>query len=224
MHLLLRDADRAPAHVLVRVELDLLEHGHLPGDHHLAALALASGSRIGLVEDLQNLQRDAEIGIGVVIDVGAGDVGLALLPVEPVDVVLHPFVDVDRLLVDEQGSGEEVHLAEHAVSVAGCVHDDHVFRGTAPQAEGAGRKVLVTPVVAVVLGVPHVAVLLQDVEQGRRLLDPEPFRSRNGQLECRGAQVVEEHVEVVRVHQPVLRGSVEKVVRMGRQELIDGCR
>ena len=43
VHLLLGDADRAPADVLVGVVLELLEHGHLPGDHHLAALPLPAG-------------------------------------------------------------------------------------------------------------------------------------------------------------------------------------
>ena len=57
-----------------------------------------------------------------------GDVRLALLPVEPVDVVLNALVDVDRLLVDEEGSGEQVDLAEDAVPVAGRV-DDHDVLG-----------------------------------------------------------------------------------------------
>ena len=69
VHLLLGDADRAPAHVLVGVELELLEHGHLPGDHHLAALPLAGRGLVGLLEDLEHLQRDAEVRIGVVVDV-----------------------------------------------------------------------------------------------------------------------------------------------------------
>ena len=146
MHLLLGNADGAPADVLVGVVLDLLEHGHLPGDHHLAALPPAGGAVIGLVEDLEDLERHAEVRIGVVVDVGARDVGLALVPVEAVDVVLDAGVDVDRLLVDEQWGGEEVDLAEDAVPVAGGVDDDDVLRRAAAQAERAGGEVLVAPV------------------------------------------------------------------------------
>ena len=89
---------------------------------------LPAGALIGLLEDLEHLERDAQVGIGVVVDVGARDVGLAFVPVQAVDVVLHALVDVDRLLVDQQGSGEQVDLAEHAVSVAGGVDDDDVLR------------------------------------------------------------------------------------------------
>ena len=206
------------------VELELLEHGHLPGDHHLAALPLAGRGLIGLLEDLEHLERDAEVGIGVVVDVGARDVGLALVPVEAIDVVLHALVDVDRLLVHEQRRREEVDLAQDAVPVAGGVDDDHVLRRAGAQAEVAGREVLVAPVVAIVVGTPEVAVLLQDVEQRRSLLDPESLGGRDRQLEARRAQVVEEDVQVVRVDQAVLRRAVEEVLRVGGQELVDGGR
>ena len=147
-----------------------------------------AGGGIGLVEDLEHLERDAEVGIGVVVDVRPGDVGLALLPVEPIDVVLDALVDVDRLLVDEERRREEVDLAEDAVPVAGRVDDHDVLRRAGAQAEVAGREVLVAPVVAVVVGAPDPAVLLEDVEQGRRLVDPEALGRRapgSSKLEAR---------------------------------------
>ena len=206
------------------VELDLLEHRHLPGDHHFAALSLSATSLVRLVEDLEHLQGDPEVGIGVVVDVGARDVRLALLPVEPVHVVLHALVDVDRLLVDQEGSREQVHLAKHPVPVTGGVDDDDVLRRAAAQAEGAGGKVLVTPVEPIVLGVADVAVFLEHLEQGGRLVDAEPLRCGHRQLEGGGSQMVHQHMEVVRVHKPVLHRPIEEVIRMRCQELVDGRR
>ena len=50
-----------------------------------------------LGEDVERLERDRAVGLGVVVDVDAADVGLALVPVEPVDVVLDRLVEVDRV-------------------------------------------------------------------------------------------------------------------------------
>ena len=52
-------------------------------------------------------------------------------------------MDVDRLLVDEQRGGEQVHLADDAMAVAGGVDDHDVVRRGGAQADGAGREVLV---------------------------------------------------------------------------------
>ncbi len=203
------------------VVLELLEHGHLPGDHHLAPLSLPGRRCIGLVGDLEHLERDPEVGIGVVVDVRPGDVGLALVPVQAVDVVLDPLVDVDRLLVDEERGGEEVDLTQDPVAIAGGIDDDHVLRRARAQAEVAGREVLVAPVVAIVVRAADPAVLLQDVEQRRCLLDAEPLGGRDRQLEGRCTQVVQQDVQVVGVHQPVLRRAVEEVLRVGGEELVD---
>ena len=143
-------------------------------------LPRAGGRLLGRVEDVEHLQGDAEVRIGVVVDVRAGDEGLPLIPVEDVDVVLHALVDVDRLRVHEERRGEQVDLAEDAVAVAGRVDDDDVLRGARAEAEVAGRKVLVAPVVAVVLRSPDPAVLLEHVEEHRRLGQPEALGRGHG--------------------------------------------
>ncbi len=89
---------------------------------------------IGLVGDVEDLQGDPEVGIGVVVDVHPPDVGLPFGPVEPVDVVLDALVEVDGLLVQEEGSGEEIDLADDPVRVRGRVEDDDVL--LAPRCEG----------------------------------------------------------------------------------------
>ena len=66
----------------------------------------------------------ATIGLGVVVDVDPPDVGLALVPVEPVDVELDRLVEVDRVLVDQRLGAEQVDLADDPRPVRGRV-DDH---------------------------------------------------------------------------------------------------
>ena len=74
-----------------------------------------------LGEDLERLERDRPVGVGVVVDVDPMDVGLALVPLEPVHVVLDRLVDVDRALVDEDLGAEQVDLAEDPRAVrASC--------------------------------------------------------------------------------------------------------
>ena len=110
------------------------------------------------------------------------------------------------------------------MAVAGRVDDDDVLRRPAAQAEVAGREVVVAPVVAVVVRATEVAVLLEDVEQQRRLVEAEALGGGHRQLEARGAQVVEQDVQVVGVDEAVLGRRVEQVLGMGRQELVDRCR
>jgi hypothetical protein len=64
-------------------------------------------------ERLEHLQVDGEIRIRVVIDVDLADVGLLLVPVEPVDVVLLAAVEVDRLVVNQQRRRWPVCLARN---------------------------------------------------------------------------------------------------------------
>ena len=80
--------DLAPADVLVRVELDLLEDRGDVADGDLAVLDVGSRRLAPLLERLEHLEVDGEVGVGVVVDVDRAHVGLLLVPVEAVDVVL----------------------------------------------------------------------------------------------------------------------------------------
>ena len=124
---LLRDADLAPADVLVRVELDLLEDRRDVADGDLAVVHLAAAGGRAL-ERLQHLEVDGEVGVGVVVDVDLADVGLLLVPVEAVDVVLLAAVHVDRLVVDQQRRGGPVDLADDA-RLRPLLDDDEVVDG-----------------------------------------------------------------------------------------------
>ena len=80
-------------------------------NHHLAMSTL--GGRYGrLCERLERLERDRQQRLRVVVDVDRLHVGSALLPVEAFDVVLARLVDVDGVVVDQHGCGEQVHLAD----------------------------------------------------------------------------------------------------------------
>src|SRR5581483_11841524 len=109
MAALLRQGDLAPAHVLVRIELDLLEDRGDVADGDLAMVDLAALRRRAF-ERLQYLELHGEVGVSEVVDVDAADVRLLLLPVEAVDVVLLSAVHVDRLLVDEERRRRAVDL------------------------------------------------------------------------------------------------------------------
>jgi hypothetical protein len=154
----LGEVDRAPADVLVRDELELLEQRDEARDHDLAVDAPpAGGARFG--EDLERLERDRAVGVRVVIDVDAVDVRLALAPLEPVDVVLDRFMDVDRPFVDEDLGAEQVDLAEDARSVGRRVDDDHVLGGSRAQRDLGRGEVLARPVPAPVARLADVALL-----------------------------------------------------------------
>ena len=198
LELELGQVDGTPADVLVGHELQLLEQGHEARDHHLAVDPPAARRR-RLGEHVERLERHRPVGVGVVVDVDAVDVRLALVPLEPVDVVLDRFVDVDRPLVDEDLGAEQVDLAEDPRPVRRRVDDHDVLRGGRPQRDLRRREVLARPVPAPVAGLADVALLGEEREQvvGRRR--PEHLARLERQLERRGAQVGEQDVEVVRV-------------------------
>ena len=105
-------------------------------DHRAAGRGRPGGDR-ALLEAVERLQRDAPIGLRVVGDVDAGDVGLALTPVEAVHVVLDRLVHVDRVLVDEDLGAEQVDLAEQMIrAIARQAEAERERRAKIVNAEG----------------------------------------------------------------------------------------
>ena len=139
-------------------------------DHHLAVRRSASprpGRQALLGEHLERLERDRELRLRVVVDVDRAHVRLALVPVEPVHVVLARLVEVDRVLVDERRAREQVDLAEDARPIGSGVDDEHVLRRRRPQADLRGREVLARPVPASVVGLADVALPRRGTRAGR---------------------------------------------------------
>ena len=176
-----------------------------------------------LGEHVERLERDRPVGVGVVVDVDPVDVGLALVPLEAVDVVLDRLVDVDRPLVDEDLGAEQVHLAEDPRAVRRGVDDHDVLRGGRPQRDLRRREVLAGPVPAAVAGLADVPLLGEERQQVVRGCRPEPLARLERQLERRGPQVGEEDVEVVRVQAGLLRRALEEELGVVDDVLVDRC-
>ncbi len=85
-------------------------------------------------------------GVGVVVDVDALDVGLALLEVEMLDVVLLAAVKVDGFFVEEDESAGEIDFANDG-GRAGDVDDHEIVAGHGAQADGIGRIGFLHPVI-----------------------------------------------------------------------------
>ncbi len=85
-------------------------------------------------------------GVGVVVDVDALDVGLALLEVEMLDVVLLAAVDVDGFFVEEDKSTGEIDFADDG-GCAGDVNDHEIVAGHGTQADGVGGISFLRPVI-----------------------------------------------------------------------------
>ena len=95
MHLVLGHLQLARAHVLVRVELDLLEAHHLRGDVHLAVAAARVVGGL-LREGVEDLHLRVADGIRVVVHVDWPHIGFSFVEVQMLDMVLLALVDVDR--------------------------------------------------------------------------------------------------------------------------------
>ena len=144
MHLLFGHGEVAGAHVLQRVELDLLEPHDLPVHAHLAVDGPCAGERDG-VELFQHLHLRVVDGVGEVVALDPPHEGFAGLVVEPLHLVLARLVQVDGLLVQRgQGAGE-IHFGDHH-RLAGGVHHHEVVAGDGAQADGVGRIGVRSPV------------------------------------------------------------------------------
>ena len=174
-----------------------------------------------LGEHLERLERHRPVGVGVVVDVDPPDVGLALVPVEPVDVVLDRLVEVDRLLVDEDLGGEQVDLADDPRPVRRRVDDDDVLGRGRPERDLGRREVLGRPVPATIAGLPDVTLLGKERQEVVGRGGSEPFARVERALEDRGPEMGEQDVQVVRVDPGLLRGAVEEELRVADHVPVD---
>ena len=221
MHLVLGHLQIARAHVLVRVELDLLEAHHLRGHVHLAVdpPRSPSGFFLEAVEDLHLRVGD---GVGVVVDLGLAHVDPALLVVVLLHVVRPAFEDVDGFLVDHGGGRVVVDLGDDA-RLAGDVLHHEVVRGHAAQAHRVGGIALARPVPASARAVQQL-LALEEGQDLREVFLAEALVVGEGQLEGRALHVGEQDVQVLGVDAALLGGAAEEVVGVLRDELVEGRR
>ncbi len=149
------------------------------------------------------------------------NVGLVVVPIEPVDVVLLPIMDVDSVGVDQHRRGEGVDLADDDRPVTGAVvDDDDVVPRSRPQADALGRVGLGHPV-------PDALMLVQQAHLGQelqRILWPvatEALAALEGQFEGGALDVLDDDQEIVRVNPPALRRPLEEIVRVTDDELVE---
>jgi hypothetical protein len=171
--------------------------------------------------DVERLEGHRDIGLGVVVDVDAPDIRLALVPVEPVDVELGRLVEVDRVLVDGGLGAEQVHLADHPRPVRRRVDDHDVLAGGRPQRDGRRREVLARPVPAPVGGLPDVVLLGQEREQVVGRPGTEHLARLERQLERGGLQVGQQDVQVVRIEAGLFGRPGEQELRVVDDVLVD---
>ncbi len=219
----LREVDRSPADVLVGDELELLVQRHEARDHHLAVDARPAG-RLGRREHVERLEGHRAVRVGVVVRVDPVDVRLALAPLEPVHVVLRRLVHVDRVLVDEDLGAEQVDLAQHPRPVRRRVDDHHVLGCGRAERDLRRREVLGAPVPAPVVGLADLAALAQERQQLVGRPGPEPVAGVERQLERGGAQVREQHVQVVGVEPRLLGLAPEQELGVVDHVLVHGRR
>ena len=155
-----------------------------------------------MLQIVQNVQAYVEVRVGVVVHVHSADIGLAGGKVQLFHLVHARVVHVDGVFMQKHGHGEAVHLAHYAVmGGVGDVDDDKVFRARAAQADFAGGKLLLHPVILVV----HMAqdVVFRQVFQKLRRIGQaaETLALLKGQLIGGALDVRGEHVEVVGLHQ-----------------------
>ena len=172
MHFVFGEFEFAVPDIFVGEEFDFLEANDLGADEDIAVgMAGSRGSRGGKRPRVRKWDRrafqslspcgfrtalsggdfeDADLGVadgvGIVVDVDALDVSLALLEVEMFDVVLLPAVNVDGFFVDEYKRAGEIDFADDA-GRASDVDDHEIVAGDGTQTDGIGGIGFVRPVV-----------------------------------------------------------------------------
>ena len=211
MHLLLRQDDVSPPHILVAVELDLLVDRGKGRNEDLPSSLLPSAGLGVSVEHIQHLHLHCQIGVGVVVYVYRSHVGLLLLPVQLLHLELTAFVNVDRLLVDHGGCREGIHLPDHAWLGFGHINDHHVVARRRPQRNLLRRVALAHPVPGVLHPVQH-ALFLQVGEDLLRGLHAKLLSGLERKLKGGAFDVARQDQEVVGVDEGPLGRLAEEVI------------
>ncbi len=160
----------------------------------------------------------------VVVAIDLAHVCLAADEVELFDLENLSFDHVDGLGMQRRERAGEIGFADH-LRTAGVIGDHEVVRRNRPQAHRVGRIRLAGPVPLsfgiFTAGPMHQAGFLQDAEDLLHVHLAVGLPGGERQLERRALHVIHEDVQVVGIHQRVLRRCVEEIRRMLRDELID---
>ena len=150
------------------------------------------------------------------------DVRLLLVPVEPLDVVLLPLVDVDGVGVDAASARRSVSTSPITRAPVGSLASMMTTLSPA-----AVRRLISSAGIGLGRPVPGLAGVVQDAVRLRgsraspAARPAERVAVLERQLEGGALQVVHQDQQVVRIDQAVLRRAVEEVVGVLHDELIE---
>jgi hypothetical protein len=105
-------------------------------------------------------------------------------------------------------SSEPVDLADHMGAAVGRIDDHDVVVARGPQRHRLCRECLIGPVITA-LRLVQDPVLVEVAQHPEGVLGPEALRSVERQLERGALEVLDQHVQVVRVHQAGLGRAAE---------------
>ncbi len=223
LHLLFGDAlwrDFAPADDLVGVQSYLLERRDFGSDQHLA-VGFEGCRGLGLLRYPGYLGRNRRTGLGIVPCLDRFYLGAASLPIQLSHQVRLAAVQVDSILVDQDGCALPVYDAND-ISLLRGVGDDKVVHLGGAQADSLSRVDLVGPVPLFACQSQQ-PLFLKEGEDLRGMRKPsERLTLGKGQLKGRAADVIHNDDQVVGIEESLLRRAPEKVVGMGYDVLVEG--
>src|SRR6266851_5812518 len=147
-------------------------------------------------------------------------VSLLLIPVEPIDMELRTFMEIDRFFVQEHRRRELIHLADYRRPRLRGVDDDDVVGGDAAEVDFLGGERLAAPEPAA-RGARRGAILFENPEQVADVGAPQPLFVLERQFEKARLEVAGEQEQVVRVDQALLGVRAEEVIGVADDELVE---
>ena len=235
VHLLRWQVDLPVTEVLVRAEAQLSELRGLAPQQDVPQQQVQPGT-LALQVAPQDLQLRLDDRFGKVAAVRRLHVAAPVSHVEPGDDELRAAMQVDCAVVEQRLGGGQVHLSDRAPDPGALLHDHHVGGAGGTQRDVLGRVGTVRPVPAAGR-VAHRPAPFQVVQQGAHFVaERRPVhRSRRRwagvggvqlgigerELEQRALELIQQHVDVVGIDPAALGRTLEEVLRMADDELVD---
>ena len=204
-HFQLRQIDRAEAERLLRVQLEFLEHGHQPRDQHVAEGQRAISKRL-LLEHVEHLDARVQIRVRIIIDVNAAHIGLFLGKIQLFNLILLPFMHINRVLMQQHRHGVAIHFADHNAVLRPCdINNQKIFAGDGAKRQIRRREFLRHPVIPPAGQIQNV-LLAEIIEKlARRYALRVAFTLFKRKLICRAFDVPQQHIQIIRMYQRVFR-------------------
>ena len=219
MHLVFGQLELARADVFVGKEFDFLEADHLRAHQNVAVRAIRGRGEMRFLADFEHTHLGVADGVSEVVHVHALHVGLALVEVQPLDVVLLSLVEINCFGMDGGERAGEIYLTDY-LRLVRDVDDDEVVGSDRAQADGIGRIGFLRPV-------PMVSGAVEESSLGEPLAElpqahvAEFFFRGKRQLEGSALEVVDQDFQIIRLDEGVLGRAAEEIVRMLDDKLVE---